>query len=296
MDTRLLRYFVAVAEEQHFSHAAERLAISPPTLTVQIKNLERLLGAELFVRNGKKISLSHAGERFLVEARATIRQADRAERIGREAGRGEIASISISFITAAAMSGTISKAIKIYSKTYPGVSFKAQRLETIQALKAIVAKDVDVGIVRAPVRYPSGLAGFELSRDPYWAALPADHALAKRKSLTLADIADQPYIPAVLETEIGLRGNIAEISSAALPAVSEAPASEILSVLVLVAAGLGVSLVSTPMTYVAMPNVVYRPMRGLKTGGERVVVFRKGEESIAVKRFVETLRKLSRGA
>ena len=294
MDTRLLRYFVAAAEEQHFGHAAEKLAISPPTLTVQIKNLERLLGAELFVRNGKKISLSHAGERFLVEARATIKQADRAERIGREAGRGEIATISISFITAAAMSGTISKAIKIYSKTYPGVSFKAQWLETIQALKAIIAKDVDVGIVRAPVRYPSELVGFELARDPFWAALPADHPLAKRKSLTLADIADQPYIPAVLETEIGLRGNIAEISSATLPAVSEAPASEILSVLVLVAAGLGVSLVSTPVTYVAMPNVVYRPMRGLKIGGERVVVYRKGEELIAVKRFIETLRKLSR--
>lgn len=294
MDLRLLRYFVTLSDEQHFGHAAEKLGITPPTLTVQIQILERTLGTALLVRKGKRISLSNAGQQFLVEARATLKQAERAERIGRVAGRGEIATISISYVTAAAMSGIISDAIRAYAKLYPGVSFKAQRLETIQTLKALIVKDVDVGIVRAPVRYPADLTGFTLLRDPYWAALPAGHPLTKHETLTLADLADQPFIPAVLETEIGLRGNIAEISSASLPAVNDAPAAEILSVLVLVAAGLGVSLVSTPITRIAMPNVEYRLMRGLKAGGERVVVYRKSEESIAVKRFIDGLRKLVR--
>ncbi len=283
-----------MAEEQHFGHAAQKLGITPPTLTVQIQNLEYSLDTALLVRKGKKISLSDAGQRFLVEARATLKQAERVERIAREAGRGEIAKISISFILAAAMSGTISEAINIYSKQYPGVSFKAQRLETIQGLRALIAKDIDVAIVRAPIRYPSELTGFSLSSDLFWAALPSGHPLTKRKSLSLSDLAGEPYIASMLETELGLRGNIAEISSNALPVVSDAPAAEIVSVLVLVAAKLGISVVSTPVTRVAMPNVVYRPMRGLKDGGELVVVYRSAEESLAVKRFVGTLKKLAR--
>lgn len=293
MDLRLLRYFVAVAEEQHFGRAAEKLGITPPTLTVQIQILERALATPLLVRKGKKTSLTAAGQRFLVEARATLKQADKAERVVREVARGDVATISISYVVAAAMSGLISDAIRTFSKLYPGVSFRAQRLETIQTLQALLAKDVDVGFARAPVRYPAGLAGFTLLRDPYWAAVPADHPLAKRRSLTLADLGRHHFIAAVLETEIGLRGNIAEISSSALPPVSEAPAAEMISILVLVAAGLGVSLVSTPITRIAMPNVVYRPMKGLKLGGERVVVYRTAEDSIAVKRFIDVLRKIA---
>jgi DNA-binding transcriptional LysR family regulator len=294
MDLRLLHYFVAVAEEQHFGHAAERLGISPPTLTVQIQNLEHGLGTALLVRQGKKISLSDAGRHFLVEARATLKQADRAARIAREAGRGEIATITVGHIMAAAMSGTLARAIGIYSQQYPGVSFKAQRLETIQGLRAVITNDIDVAIVRAPLRYPSELSGFPLSRDLFWAALPAEHPLTKRKSLSLQDLAGYPYIASALETEIGLRGNIAEISSSALPVVSDAPATEIVSALVLVAAGLGLTVVSTPVTRIAVPNVVYRPMKGLKAGGELVVVHRSSEESLAVKRFIATLKKLAR--
>lgn len=293
MDLRLLRYFVAVADEQHFGRAAESLGISPPTLTVQIQNLERALGTALLIRRGKKTSLNTAGERFLVEARATLKQADKARRVARAAARGEVATISISYIVSAAMSGLVSDAIRTYSKQYPGVSFRAQRLETIQTLQALLAKEIDVGIVRAPVRYPAGLAGFTLLRDAYWAAVPADHPLAKRSSLTLSDLSGHPFIAAVLETELGLRGNIVEISSGALPPVSEAPAAEMISILVLVAAGLGVSLVSEPITRIAMPNIVYRPMKGLKLGGERVVIYRASEDSIAVKRFIDVFRKLA---
>jgi DNA-binding transcriptional LysR family regulator len=294
MDLRLLRYFVAVAEEQHFGRAAEQLGITPPTLTVQIQILERSLGADLLIRKGRKISLSTAGQRFLVEARATLRQAEKAERIAREAARGEIATILVSYLMSAAMSGVVSKSIAAYSKRHPGVSFKVQRLETIPTLRALLERKVDVGFTRAPVRYPPELIGFSISRDHFWAALPADHALAKRRSLSLNDLAGIRYIAPALETEIGFRGNIAEISSTNLPAVSDAPAADIVSAIVMVAAGLGTTLVSEPMTRVAVPNVVYRPMKGLRPGAERVVVYRKVEESIAVMQFVDTVKKFAR--
>jgi DNA-binding transcriptional LysR family regulator len=265
-------------------------------LTVQIQILERALGTDLLIRKGKKISLNNAGQRFLVESRATLKQAEKAERIAREAGRGEIATISISYLMSAAMSGVISEAISAYSKRHPGVSFRIQRLETLLTLRAIVEGNVDVGFTRAPVRYPSELAGFSIARDPYWAALPANHALTKRKSLSMDDLAGIRYLAPALETEIGFRGNIAEISSAALPAISEAPAADVVSALVLVGAGLGITIVSEPVARVAVPNVVFRPMKGLKPGAERVVVYRKAEDSIAVMQFIDTLKKFVRNS
>jgi LysR family transcriptional regulator, hca operon transcriptional activator len=69
VELRQLRYFVAVAEELHFSRAAEHLHISPPSLTEQIKNLEEQLGTRLFVRTKRNVALTDAGESFLVEAR-----------------------------------------------------------------------------------------------------------------------------------------------------------------------------------------------------------------------------------
>jgi DNA-binding transcriptional LysR family regulator len=290
MDLRVLRFFVAVAEEGHFGRAAERLGISPPTLTVQIQLLERFVGTKLLVRKGRKTFLNNAGQRFLVECRNTLKQAERATRIAREAARGEIATISIGYLMAAAMSGILSEAVALHSKKHPGVSFRLQRMETLLTLKALVERNVDVGFTRTPVRYPAELTGFSIARSNFWAALPADHPLAKRRSIVKDDLAGIPFIAPALETEIGFRGNLAEISSTALPPVSDAPAADVVSVLVLVAAGLGVGIVSEPVTRVCIPNVVFRPVKGLQPGAEWVVVYRKAEDSTAVMQFIDTLR------
>jgi DNA-binding transcriptional LysR family regulator len=292
MDLRLLRYFIALAEEQHFGRAAERLGISPPTLTVQIQVLEKAVGTKLLIRRGRYTLLNNAGQRFLVECRATLKQAEKAERVAREAARGEIATISIGYVMAAAMSGDLSNGIAKYSKEHPGVSFRLQRLETIMALRALVERNVDVGITRAPVRYPPELTGFSISRYYYWVALPAKHPLTKKRELTKDDLAGIPYIAPALETEIGFRGNLAEISSDALPPVSDAPAADVVSVLTLVAAGLGITLVSEPMTRVNVPNVTFRRLKGTQPGAELVAVYRKSEDSTAVMQFIDKLRSL----
>ena len=87
MELRHLRYFVALAEELHFARAAERLNIAPPTLTVQIQEIERTLSARLFVRTKRSVALTAAGKVFLDEARNVLETYDRAESIGRRAGR-----------------------------------------------------------------------------------------------------------------------------------------------------------------------------------------------------------------
>src|SRR5262249_9009477 len=105
MELRHLRYFVAVAEELHFSRAAAKLNIATPTLSAQIQALETMLGAQLFTRKTRSVALTHVGKRFLEEARATIKLADQAELVGRQAARGETGSIAVGYIFSAACSG-----------------------------------------------------------------------------------------------------------------------------------------------------------------------------------------------
>src|SRR3981081_4786311 len=105
MELRHLLYFVAVAEELHFSRAAARLNIATPTLSAQIQGLEALLGAQLFVRKTRSVALTHVGQRFLDEARATLKQAEHAELVGRRAARGDMGAVAVASVLAEARTG-----------------------------------------------------------------------------------------------------------------------------------------------------------------------------------------------
>ena len=98
MELRHLRYFVAVAEDLHFRGAAERLRITQPALSRQIRALELDLGVGLFDRSGRRVRLTAAGSMFLEEARATLEQAERARRVAVRAHRGEIGRLSLGFV------------------------------------------------------------------------------------------------------------------------------------------------------------------------------------------------------
>lgn len=139
MELRHLRYFVAVAEKLHFSRAAEDLNISTPTLSHQIQALERMLGAQLLSRRKKSaVSLTQTGKRFLEEARATLRQAENAELVGKRAARGNIGSIAIGYILSASCIGLLPELIGTFQKENPNVLVQIVRMETFPQVKALI--------------------------------------------------------------------------------------------------------------------------------------------------------------
>src|ERR1700739_2835326 len=109
IETRLLRYFVAVAEEHHFANAAERLRITPPTLTHQIRKLETELGARLLQRGGRKVVVTDAGQRFLTRARDILRDVEEATAIARQAGRGELGRLQLGFVAPVFSAGLLER-------------------------------------------------------------------------------------------------------------------------------------------------------------------------------------------
>ena len=295
MELRHLRYFVAVAEELHFARAAARLNISAPTLSHQIGSLETLLGAKLFTRKtNSAVSLTHPGKRFLIEAQNTLKQAAQAEMVGRQAGRGEAGSIAVGFILSAGFSGLISSTMVKFRKLHPDVTFQAFRMLTFAQFNALADGTLDVGFAQAPQRFPYGLTGFVIDRQPFWAALPEKHPLAARKHVTPAMLADEGFVTISLEMETGFWQNIAAVNPPGrAPRIAER-APDAFTVMALVAAGAGISVLSEPFTRLAMPGLVFRKIVGANRTSDLGVVHRKNETAPVVKAFIEFLREQAR--
>ena len=131
LDLRLFRYFVVLAEERHFARAAERLSITPPTLTHQIKALETRLGVRLCNRKtSARLELTEAGRRFLDQARHVLRQAEEAELAAQKAARGEIGSIEIGYMMSVATSGLMQKYVGAFRRANPGIDVNFRRMPT----------------------------------------------------------------------------------------------------------------------------------------------------------------------
>jgi DNA-binding transcriptional LysR family regulator len=296
MELRHLRYFVAVAEELHFSRAAERLHISPPSLTEQIRDLEQELGAVLFIRTKRNVTLTDAGSRFLEEARATLRQAEHAARVAKLAGRGEIGRIEIGYASSAACSGLVTAAIAEYRRTHPLVTLSLSSMQAARQLEQLTEGRLDVGFLRTPSRYPVGIASVIIARQPIVIALPSDHKLAKSRSVSAAMLAEEQFLVPTFffphTSAVGLRiegiGLVEKQGNFVARIVERIP--DLFTTVTLVAAGVGIAVVPQSCSCIQIPGVVYRPLSRPTEPVELVVAFRRDERAPAVKAFIQQLR------
>src|SRR5262249_8659729 len=282
--------------ELHFSRAAIKLNIATPTLSAQIQALETMLGAKLFVRKTRSVALTDVGRRFLEEARATLRQAAQAELIGRRAARGELGSIAVAYVLSAACRGFVSSSIREFRAAHPDVSFQLTKMETFPQMKALIDGTLDVGFTRAPQRYPSGLTGFIVDRQPLWLAMPDDHRLSSRHVVEPAQNAEEPLPGRRLDMESGCWGDTAAITPAGATLRVVARMPDAFSVLTSVAAGVGLGVMSEALTAIQIPGLVFRRIMKTNRSSDHVLVYRKNEGATAIKAFVAMMRARSRGA
>lgn len=291
MELRHLRYFEAVAEELHFTHAAERLNISAPSLTQQIQSLERDLGVVLLRRTKRSVSLTEAGRRFLEEARATLRQAEQAALVARQTARGEIGRVEIGYVTSASCLGLIPNVVAEFRRLNPYVDLQLHRMETVRQLAALVEGRIDLGFLRPPNRYPIGLTGMLVWRQAFVVAVPKDHPLAGETRIRTSLLAGEPLIASSVELELGFGGQIQEIAAEGKftpRIVGRAP--DILTILTLVSSGFGLAFVPESFRAVAMPGVVYRSLAGSSKNALLAAARRKDDAAPAVRAFVRLLR------
>lgn len=287
MELRHLRYFVTLAEELHFARAAERLGIAPPTLTVQIQEIERTLSAKLFARTKRSVALTPAGEIFLVEARNVLAEFARAKIVGRRAGRGEIGRIEIGYVGSATYSGVLQAQTNRFRSAWPEVELNARELPMDDVVAQVKAGRLDVGFVQLPVALPSGLQSHILLRDRFCVALPAPHPKAvAARPLNPAHLAPEAFVApeqARGTHELARRGRFA-------PEIVATPGS-LVAALAQVSLGMGIAVVPSMLAAVVrLPNVVFRAIDGEPIASEIAVIFRSHEPSPPVKRFIEQAR------
>jgi DNA-binding transcriptional LysR family regulator len=286
MELRHFRYFVVLAEELHFARAAERLNIAPPTLTVQIQEIERVLSAQLFVRTKRSVRLTSAGEIFLDEARNVLAQFERAQSVGRRAGRGEIGRVEIGYVGSAAYAGVLQDQIRGFLQIWPHVDFNAREIAMNALPDFIAGGQVDVGFVRLPMTMPPSLRRHVLLRDYFCIALP------KEPSFTRVDgpieprrLKDEAFVVPEQDAgtaEVAHRGGFN-------PRIVSAPGS-LLAVLTQVSLGAGISVMpSVACGVLRLPGVEFRQISGEPIRSEVAAVFRNDEMSPTVSNFVQQL-------
>ncbi|WP_419667678.1 LysR family transcriptional regulator [Streptomyces sp. 2-1] len=199
LETRELRYFVAVAEELHFGRAAERLGMAQPPLSRAIQQLERRLGVSLLVRNRRGVSLTSAGEVLLQEGRAaldaTTAAARRTRRAGGADGPGGPRNRLVLAVKAAASHELLQKLLAAYAAEPDAAEIEVLPSGTCDQEAMLRDGRADVALMHAPFNSLAGFDSEELLTEGQIAVLPAGHALAARRTLTLAEVSDIPDLP-----------------------------------------------------------------------------------------------------
>jgi DNA-binding transcriptional LysR family regulator len=191
VELRHARYFVAVAECLNFRRAAQQLHLAQPPLSRQIRQLEEYLGVTLFVRDKRKVELTKAGHAFLEEARKLIMQAGHAADVARHTQKGEVGTVRIGL--SSGLGGTVSKVIFEHRHRHPAIEVECRDIFSNFQNEALRRQEIDVGFMRPPVD-ELNLDCEALYDEDFVVIIPRTHRLAKRRSVRLRDIAEEPLI------------------------------------------------------------------------------------------------------
>lgn len=289
IELRHLRYLVAVAEELHFGRAAQRLHVSQPPLSQQIRKLEEMLGYPLFNRTSRSVRLTAVGEAFFESARRTLRNVQRDIDETRSIGRGEVGSLHVGFV-GSGMLTHLPGVFRAYRKAYPRVRLHLHESFTARVLEGLENGTLDAGVLRDgdPV---DGLTVTTIFSEPFVAVIPANHPRAKQKSISPASLRGEPFVyypatagarafekPLAIFEQYGFRPQIVQ------------EASHWLSILRLIGAGLGVSVAPECVRRIASPDVVCLALRNTKVVSNIELAMLAGESRAIVQRFAQIVK------
>ncbi|MGC0330525.1 DNA-binding transcriptional LysR family regulator [Streptomyces sp. SAI-170] len=270
VDTRLLRSFVAVAEEGTLTHAARRLYVSQPALTKQIRQLETLLGTALFTRSRSGMALTEAGRALAAGAPALLADWDRMLAGTRRAARAGAKILRVGFLASAANEAT-PRIVAAFSRLRPDWRVEMRQSSWADPTAGLDSGDTDVALVRLPFPGQEALRVTELFAEPRVVALAESHPLAAREVIDFSEVLDEPFVAAPAQTGAWRDHWLATEERAGRPprigAVTEHPDDWLTAI----ANGHGIALApESAARYYARPGIAYRPLTGV--GPTRVAV------------------------
>ena len=289
MELRHLRCFLAVAEERHFGRAAQRLSMTQPPLSLSIQQLEASLGVALFVRNSRGVSLTPAGEALVSPARALLDGAAAAAREAREVAQGVAGRLQVGFAGTVLYRG-LPPILRAFAADHPRLRLTLRELSSSDQLIELQHGRLDAGFVHT-TRVPAGFSQVLVSRQPFVACLPAGHPLAEADTLPVARLAGHPYVAIARAVSPDYHDRLLALCAdhGFAPDV-RVELRHWLSVVSVVAQGLGVALVPAALAQAGLPGAVFRPVAEPTPPYETHCLWKSGREQAALGAFVQAVR------
>lgn len=288
MELRQLRYFVAVAEELHFGRAAQRLFISQPALSFDIRKFEDQIGVRLFDRTNKSVALTNAGEVLLDEARRLLLQASEAERLTQRSASGLAGRLRIGFVNSMLYRG-LPDAVARFEADNPTVEIVLREMNTNEQVSAIQRRQIDMGCAHWGV-FPAEVASSVIHSEPFVCCLPAGHRLAAQRKVDLSALAQDPFI--LFPRAVSPHYHdliIAQCVSAGFSPMIRHEARLWQTVLSMVEFGMGVALVPQTLRQLHSERVIFRPLSAPTVESQVLLLHRAGDAQALTAGFGEYL-------
>jgi len=294
MELRHLRYFVHVAEEQHYGRAAERLRVAQPALSRQIQDLEEEIGFKLFDRLPRGVKISSAGKSFLIDARRILHEVNEATARARRVASGQSGTLRVGFVESVSWHGVVPDSFREFRERQPDVELQLKPASSQEQTEAVQSGRLDAGFVFTIANISRELAQLPIALLNLMLAAPKGHPLAKLKVLRLRDLNDTAFIwfprresPAYYDRLMHecFRGGL-KSPHIVQEAVNEA------TLLSLVSCRLGVAFVSSATRWRCPAGVVLVPVTDLKLPLPFALIWRKDNVSPLLEKFVAAVRRL----
>lgn len=283
IDTRQLRYFVAVAEESHFGRAAQRLMIAQPPLSQQIRSLERSLGVGLLTRTTRRVELNPAGELLLERGRRILTELDSLESDVKRVGDGLQGFLRLGF-TGSTTYGMMPRIVRETTRAFSGLALSVSgEMLTPQLVTELTEHRIDIAVLRPPVP-ASDISHRTVTRERVVAALPSNSRLVELPELTIDELADQLMVGYPDNSTISQTVSARMLQQGLTPRYQHR-VSETSALLALVAAGIGPALVPESATSLNLGGTVFREIVDPPTT-ELAIAWRTDDTSPTVARFV----------
>ena len=293
MELRQLRYFLAVAEELHFTRAAERLGITQPPLSQQIQRLESDLGIALFTRDNRGVTLTEAGKALTDGARRTVAEAERARAEVERVARGEVGELTIGTVSSA-WYVLLPRVLRSFRRHYQDVNILANSMSTTEQVNRVLTGAVDVALLRNPIDEPTVNTEVVIP-DTLMIAMPEGHRLATRNQVELSELADEMLV--ILPRRYSPTG-YDQITQMCLEAGFQPrifqETIEINAVIGLVIAGMGISIIPASISHLRIEGVRYVPLAGDFPSWDLLMAWRKENTSPVLQVFLGIARDVSK--
>lgn len=278
IELRHLRYFVAVAETLHFGRAAERLRISQPPLSQQIQILEAQVGARLLARTNRSVALTPAGQQFLLDARQILSHVDDAALRAARLHQGRTGELKIGFTSSAPFIKSVSESLSTFRQRYPDVHIQMREMNTREQIAPLHEGGLELGLMRN-TKLPETLAWRQILGEPLCALVHRLHPLAGESSVSLAQLAAEPFVFFDSQVGTGLYEDILGLLQrhGITPYITQ-EVGEAMTIISLVSAGLGVSILPASFQRVRLSDVVWLAIDEADARSELWLVWSKQRE------------------